>query len=212
MTAPLPDLREGAEAWVTEHVSCPNPNCKRLNLCAECMTIVSDLRERDRQWRDMVVDALARLAEVERERDEARATLRDARERDGRWRVMHYPIEARPILYTDEVGGRQTMRDDLWAVTTAELNQCHAAEQRLARLRPLVRWAFGVWDWLWGSKGMDGEDGWDLAERAEKCGLAARVKYDPEVHGETEADPGDEILYPGDFDPTDRAWATEEER
>lgn len=202
MTAPLPDLREGAEAWVTEHVSCPNPNCKRLNLCAECMTIVSDLRERDRQWRDMVVDALARLAEVERERDEARK------------RVSH--LEAIPwtCAYCGAAfAGADRPREDLQAhVAVCDKHPLHAAEQRLARLRPFVRWAFGVWDWLWGSRGMDGEDGWDLAERAEKCGLAARVKYDPEVHGETEADPGDEILYPGDLDPTDRAWATEEER
>ena len=212
MTAPLPDLREGAEAWVTEHVSCPNPNCKRLNLCAECMTIVSDLRERDRQWRDMVVDALARLAEVERERDEARNNA--ALYNRDMMKVREQRDAIREMLAASEkIRGDLLLIPNKAGIALGEARiALAAAEQRLARLRPFVRWAFGVWDWLWGSRGMDGEDGWDLAERAEKCGLAARVKYDPEVHGETEADPGDEILYPGDFDPTDRAWATEEER
>lgn len=32
------------------------------------------------------------------------------------------PLATRPVLYTDTVGGNQTCRDDLWAVTTDELN------------------------------------------------------------------------------------------
>lgn len=33
-----------------------------------------------------------------------------------------HPLSTRPILYTDSVGGEQVCRDDLWAVTTDELN------------------------------------------------------------------------------------------
>ena len=42
----------------------------------------------------------------------------------------------RPILYTDTVDGKQTLRDDLWAVTTKELNEIH---QALAEDRERVR-------------------------------------------------------------------------
>lgn len=36
------------------------------------------------------------------------------------------PLATRPVLYTDTImGGRQAMRDDLWAVTTEELNYLH---------------------------------------------------------------------------------------
>lgn len=37
-------------------------------------------------------------------------------------KACRHPLATRPILYTDTVGGKQTMRDDLWAVTTEELN------------------------------------------------------------------------------------------
>jgi hypothetical protein len=38
------------------------------------------------------------------------------------------PLATRPVLYTDTInGGQQAMRDDLWAVTTAELNALHIA-------------------------------------------------------------------------------------
>lgn len=36
--------------------------------------------------------------------------------------VCQHPLATRPILYTDTVGGKQTLRDDLWAVSTEELN------------------------------------------------------------------------------------------
>ena len=180
------------------------------------------------------------LAEVERERDEARATLRDARESDGRWRVMHYPIEARPILYTDEVGGRQTMRDDLWAVTTAELNQCHAAEQRLAdveRGRAADVRRLGV---ATGRRFIPEERIADIdvveqamvtvrvqAEAAKEAIAAAEqrlARLRPLVRavilwerlrgyvGELEARIVMLNIIRNHFDPTDRAWATEEER
>jgi hypothetical protein len=37
-------------------------------------------------------------------------------------KVCIHPLATRPVLYTDTVGGVQTCRDDLWAVTTDELN------------------------------------------------------------------------------------------
>ena len=39
-----------------------------------------------------------------------------------------------PIIYTDTIRGQQTHRDDLWAVSTDELNAVHSLRERLARL------------------------------------------------------------------------------
>ena len=47
----------------------------------------------------------------------------------GDERVMTAPVPARPILYTDTVSGEQCCRDDMWAVTTAELNAISRAKQ-----------------------------------------------------------------------------------
>lgn len=186
MTAPLPDLREGAEAWVTEHVSCPNPNCKRLNLCAECMTIVSDLRERDRQWRDMVVDALARLAEVERERDEARK------------RVSH--LEAIPwtCAYCGAAfAGADRPREDLQAhVAVCDKHPLHAAEQRLARLRPFVR----------------ATHAYRAAQREHAIRVLRQQSCERERVAMDEAENAWMIAADECDTAADRAWATEEER
>ena len=62
------------------------------------------------------------LEKIRTERNEERSMFRESRDLWERQRIMHAKIPARPILYTDEVGGKQTLRDDLWAVTTAELN------------------------------------------------------------------------------------------
>ena len=45
-------------------------------------------------------------------------------------------LAKRPIFYTDTVSDKQALRDDLWAVTTAELD---AVESELKKLRALVR-------------------------------------------------------------------------
>jgi hypothetical protein len=36
--------------------------------------------------------------------------------------ICRHPLAKRPILYTDSIKGTQVCRDDLWAVTTEELN------------------------------------------------------------------------------------------
>lgn len=47
------------------------------------------------------------------------------------------PLATRPILYTDTInGGQQAMRDDLWAVTTVELNALHLAQPTAAACQP----------------------------------------------------------------------------
>jgi len=40
----------------------------------------------------------------------------------------------RPILYTDTVGGRQALRDDLWAVTSGEVRSAAAFREEAIRL------------------------------------------------------------------------------
>lgn len=44
-------------------------------------------------------------------------------------KMMRAPVPARPILYTDTIYGEQCRRDDMWAVTTEELNQLAASQQ-----------------------------------------------------------------------------------
>lgn len=54
-----------------------------------------------------------------------------------------HPLATRPILYTDSINGEQTCRDDLWAVTTDELNALRAspgeADQRDAALEEAAK-------------------------------------------------------------------------
>jgi len=46
----------------------------------------------------------------------------DLDEESREQKVCIHPLATRPVLYTDTVGGNQACRDDLWAVTTDELN------------------------------------------------------------------------------------------
>lgn len=55
--------------------------------------------------------------------------------REDVWKTCHSKLATRPILYTDTVKGRQVCRDDMWAVTTDELN---AKEIEIAKLRKLL--------------------------------------------------------------------------
>lgn len=46
------------------------------------------------------------------------------------------PLATRPVLYTDTIkGGQQALRDDLWAVTTDELNKVQQDALDAARYR-----------------------------------------------------------------------------
>jgi hypothetical protein len=57
-----------------------------------------------------------------------------------------------------------------------------------------------VWRWVT-AKGGDifcHEDSEELMQFAAKAGLVKRVVYDPALHGEIEATPGDEIWYWGE--------------
>lgn len=64
------------------------------------------------------------------------------------------------------------------------------------------RWfRFGCMVWRWLADHWSSEDGWDLAEFGVSAGLAERVIYDPDKHGECEAEPGDEIIWPIGGDP-----------
>lgn len=49
------------------------------------------------------------------------------------------PLATRPVLYTDTLEGRQTCRDDLWAVTTDELNDLHRAVQNAATINSILQ-------------------------------------------------------------------------
>lgn len=61
-------------------------------------------------------------AEVERQQE----TIRLQHESIIRHQRMHAPIPPRALLYTDSIGGQQICRDDMWAVTTEELNRLTA--------------------------------------------------------------------------------------
>ena len=85
-------------------------------------------------------------------------------------------------------------------------------ERRVAQLEAEAghhdHWhAFGARVWRWLAENWDTEDGWELAEIAALSGLAEHVKYDPDIHGECEAEPGDDIIYPLRGDPAFAALA-----
>lgn len=50
------------------------------------------------------------------------------------------PLAIRRVLYTDTInGGHQAMRDDLWAVSTDELNDLHNKAQRAETLNLILQ-------------------------------------------------------------------------
>ena len=51
----------------------------------------------------------------------------------------------RAVFYTDTVANKQACRDDLWAVSTDELNAIHA---ELTRLRAIAKEYADMEDWL----------------------------------------------------------------
>ena len=56
-----------------------------------------------------------------------------------------------------------------------------------------------IWEWVKTKDDLFGfEESEEIMEIAHKHGLVKRVIYDPEKHGEVDADPGDEIWYSGD--------------
>ena len=50
------------------------------------------------------------------------------------------PLAKRRVLYTDTIeGGQQSMRDDLWAVSTQELNEVHSAIQQAKTVTEILQ-------------------------------------------------------------------------
>ena len=47
---------------------------------------------------------------------------RDIKPQEEPMSICKHELATRPILYTDTIGGKQVLRDDMWAVTTEELN------------------------------------------------------------------------------------------
>jgi len=48
--------------------------------------------------------------------------------------TCRHPLATRPILYSDTIDGKQVGRDDMWAVTTEELNALRSASEATIRL------------------------------------------------------------------------------
>lgn len=46
---------------------------------------------------------------------------------------LHCPIKVRPILYTDLINNEQCCRDDMWAISTKELNELYFKEVELRK-------------------------------------------------------------------------------
>ena len=53
-----------------------------------------------------------------------------------RTKICESKLATRPLLYSDSLGGNQVLRDDLWAVSTEELN---AVESEVVKLRESLR-------------------------------------------------------------------------
>lgn len=56
-------------------------------------------------------------------------------------------LATRPILYTDTINGQQVLRDDLWAVSTDELNACAELLLNLRALRNALGFTFNNAGW-----------------------------------------------------------------
>uniref|UniRef100_A0A6M3LRX1 Uncharacterized protein n=1 Tax=viral metagenome TaxID=1070528 RepID=A0A6M3LRX1_9ZZZZ len=54
--------------------------------------------------------------------------------------ICYSEYATRPILYTDTINGTQVSRDDMWAVTTAELNKTR--EVRKQAIEQLISFVF----------------------------------------------------------------------
>ena len=48
-------------------------------------------------------------------------------------------LATRPLLYSDTLGGKEVHRDDMWVVTTAELNEVAILRQRLQAAESALR-------------------------------------------------------------------------
>ena len=140
-----------------------------LRFDAECGADIEGVRVTE-----LFVEFDALLAEVERERDEARRLYADLADRCFKQQKR---LEQRIATLEAEAG-----HHDHWH-------------------------AFGARVWRWLAENWDTEDGWELAEIAVLAGLAEHVKYDPDIHGECEAEPGDDIIYPLRGDPAFAALA-----
>lgn len=60
--------------------------------------------------------------------EELEEALREANNRIADLTTMRAKIPPRPLLYTDTVQGQQVCRDDMWAVTTEELNRMRMSD------------------------------------------------------------------------------------
>ena len=84
------------------------------------------------------------------EREQADQWARRAQDRLDcfeRSRICHSPYAKRPILYTDTVDGEQCCVDNLWAVSTQELNEMKAErDAAVAQLDAVRLWAAGNLD------------------------------------------------------------------
>lgn len=98
---------------------------------------------------------------------ELEEALREANKRIDELTTMRAKIPPRPLLYTDTIQGQQVCRDDMWAVTTDELNRMGAFDS--ARL-----------DWLNGLR----EDIIDTSTMRD--GEPALIGHVWGVHGQTD--------------------------
>ena len=57
------------------------------------------------------------------------ARIKELEERNEEIRTLRYAGPARPLLYTDTVLGREVCVDNLWAITTEELNRIAKLER-----------------------------------------------------------------------------------
>jgi hypothetical protein len=80
-------------------------------------------------WQDRPIEAalLARAEAAEASRDR----LWEQVQYYERTRICHSPYAKRPILYTDTVNGEQCCVDNLWAISTEELNMMWRSEGAL---------------------------------------------------------------------------------
>ena len=99
------------------------------------------LKSFHKQYKQQVEELSDRIADAER----SQMYMQDRIDHLERKRRCHSKYAKRPILYTDGVNGEQCCRDDLWAISTEELNEQAEQFTDMTRQKEEAEWEVDNW-------------------------------------------------------------------
>lgn len=117
--------------------SCAEKDAELRAICGELgefhgegqNTAVEKIRFLRKDWEGRLAEKDARIKKLERR------IANHVRQRE-----LRYTGKARPISYMDTIDGRQTNVDNLWAITTEQLNEMTYHIAALERVREAAEW------------------------------------------------------------------------